>query len=671
MPDSADKRLTDFDELTAVADDDFMHVVDVSDTTDDPAGTSYKAQVSNIRSIAKTQAEIDADVTITNFLYDPGNAFRYGARANGIADDYDALHALKDVINEQGGGDVVYPPGEYLIDRYEITTPPNGNTFIEFADCDGLNIQAYGALFNLKGDFHRDTNAEDRVILPFVFTRCTRVVAAGFEVDGNVDQMTRDGGVTEAFAHGVALLGCSQVDLRDIYVHHMQSDGFYFASDLVGSLATPTVGVHCTNCRSRFNARQGISLIEARNLTFDVCVFSDTGTAAGTYSHHAPAAGVDIEPNRNAAPDWVADTYYILGDYSLNDSGKVYQLMTAGTSASSGGPTGTGSGITDGDAVWDFSGTTYMDERDASIRFNSCKIKNNVGTILSAIGAARNVVFDTCDLSVGEQTPSRAIILAVQLGKIINCHIDCGAALFYPVWNVSKFEATTYITHNTILASARSLIVDGGGDRGSSKAVIRHNKIFITATAPFTGTSFIFLRSDDSVFTDNYVFIPQAAHNAAGGDLALHLENLAECARNTYETDLDTAGKHWYNSYTNAQLVEAEDYTRNAGAENFWRPSLNAAFDISYKFTAGTTYAGRKLQFAVTTSDAFPVSMIFSAAMPATGDYIAGDIAFNTGVSFDGSGMHILGWKRLVTGSAHVAGTDWEIMYVSKNSPAT
>ena len=52
-------------------------------------------------------------------------------------------------------------------------------------------------------------------------------------------------------------------------------------------------------------------------------------------------------------PAWEASTKYKVGDRVLNDSAKVYVCDTAGTSAGSGGPTGTGANITDGTTRWD------------------------------------------------------------------------------------------------------------------------------------------------------------------------------------------------------------------------------------------------------------------------------------------------------------------------------
>jgi hypothetical protein len=57
------------------------------------------------------------------------------------------------------------------------------------------------------------------------------------------------------------------------------------------------------------------------------------------------------------APSWAASTAYTVGQ-SVSNGANVYVVTTAGTSASSGGPTGTGTGITDGSVTWNFVGTT-------------------------------------------------------------------------------------------------------------------------------------------------------------------------------------------------------------------------------------------------------------------------------------------------------------------------
>jgi len=55
----------------------------------------------------------------------------------------------------------------------------------------------------------------------------------------------------------------------------------------------------------------------------------------------------------HAATAWAATTAYAVGDLRYNQ-GNVYRCVTAGTSAGSGGPSGTGQGIVDGTCQWDF-----------------------------------------------------------------------------------------------------------------------------------------------------------------------------------------------------------------------------------------------------------------------------------------------------------------------------
>lgn len=60
-----------------------------------------------------------------------------------------------------------------------------------------------------------------------------------------------------------------------------------------------------------------------------------------------------------AGTAWTNTTAYALGDgFVTNDTGKYYQVITAGTSAGAGGPTGTGQNITDGTVHWRYLSAT-------------------------------------------------------------------------------------------------------------------------------------------------------------------------------------------------------------------------------------------------------------------------------------------------------------------------
>ena len=68
-------------------------------------------------------------------------------------------------------------------------------------------------------------------------------------------------------------------------------------------------------------------------------------------------AGYTLSPDSAKDAAWQASTAYAVGAVVSNDGDKVYTCDTAGTSAGSGGPTGTGADITDGSARWDYTRT--------------------------------------------------------------------------------------------------------------------------------------------------------------------------------------------------------------------------------------------------------------------------------------------------------------------------
>jgi len=78
---------------------------------------------------------------------------------------------------------------------------------------------------------------------------------------------------------------------------------------------------------------------------------------------NADTGGTSLEQGL-VAMGWTASTPVVVGQQVVNPNtqgGNVYRCTTGGTTASSGGPTGTaGSGITDGTAVWGYVGTCDM-----------------------------------------------------------------------------------------------------------------------------------------------------------------------------------------------------------------------------------------------------------------------------------------------------------------------
>jgi hypothetical protein len=63
--------------------------------------------------------------------------------------------------------------------------------------------------------------------------------------------------------------------------------------------------------------------------------------------------------NYNGKSAWTPTTAYSLNEIVYN-SNRFYKVTTAGTSAASGGPSGSGTGITDNEVVWNYEGSVYM-----------------------------------------------------------------------------------------------------------------------------------------------------------------------------------------------------------------------------------------------------------------------------------------------------------------------
>lgn len=97
------------------------------------------------------------------------------------------------------------------------------------------------------------------------------------------------------------------------------------------------------------DAANGWAAIQAAYIATPEARF-DAGLLTGTYRYQPEATTGD-------ETEWQASTAYYLRSFVVNNANR-YELVTEGTSASSGGPTGTDSEITDGTCVWCWRGVT-------------------------------------------------------------------------------------------------------------------------------------------------------------------------------------------------------------------------------------------------------------------------------------------------------------------------
>lgn len=80
---------------------------------------------------------------------------------------------------------------------------------------------------------------------------------------------------------------------------------------------------------------------------------NEQASASFTASSVAPTNSGTVTFARAVPPAWTASKAYTIGQ-GVTNGGNVYQCIGAGTSASSGGPTGTGTSITDGTVTWQY-----------------------------------------------------------------------------------------------------------------------------------------------------------------------------------------------------------------------------------------------------------------------------------------------------------------------------
>jgi hypothetical protein len=78
-------------------------------------------------------------------------------------------------------------------------------------------------------------------------------------------------------------------------------------------------------------------------------------TGRPTFARIIESDGTTAVIQLRAALVWLASTAFSVGD-RVSNGVNTYVATTAGTSAASGGPVGTGTGITDGSVVWSFEG---------------------------------------------------------------------------------------------------------------------------------------------------------------------------------------------------------------------------------------------------------------------------------------------------------------------------
>lgn len=134
---------------------------------------------------------------------------------------------------------------------------------------------------------------------------------------------------------------------------------------------------------------------------------------------------------------WTASTAVALGIQRTNDSGKIYTCIQAGTTASSGGPTGTGSSITDGTAKWAYAGQSATATATAAvsggaitaITITSQGYGYTTAPAITITGAPGNNATATATITSNNGTFVISEITASGNNRTVNFSLDSGVVL--------------------------------------------------------------------------------------------------------------------------------------------------------------------------------------------------------------------------------------------------
>ena len=183
---------------------------------------------------------------------------------------------------------------------------------------------------------------------------------------------------------------------------------------LVGNLNANVTTAQTTSIQvidSLGNARSVTLTFSPTTLATDNTWTLSIAAAGATAVPNAPAntlGSIDISFGKDpvAIPAWAGGTAYAVGDLIRNGTApsNLYRVTTAGTSATTGGPTGTGTSITDNTVTWAFVDQAASAQPDGTLAdFIPSATPGTLTSSASVTGSPANISF-TADFGTGPQT---------------------------------------------------------------------------------------------------------------------------------------------------------------------------------------------------------------------------------------------------------------------------
>lgn len=428
----------------------------------------------------RTQADKNAEsVSVKDF----------GAKGDGVTNDTVAFKAAGEYITAAGGGELIIPPGSYVVGS-QTFAGANGlgyaylaSDIIKIVNCTKpVTIRASGVKIKFAdglrfGSFDPVTGAPNAPALPNTNQNYGADVGIVFnlqnnsagvtiygpcELDGNQSNVILGGqwGDTgyQRSGYGIRAYGNSSVSVYGVYSHHQCTDGavFGWAGAVEGGAKTP---VTLVDCRFRYNARQGCSWVGGIGFTAINSDFSHTGK--GTFNS-APGAGLDIEAESAVCRD---------GTF---------------INCTFGGNTGYGAVADSGDSAdvhfidCKFYGTTQnaLWPKKPRMRFTNCLIAGGAVNCYNSPNEADRVRFDNCTFSANKTFEGVAATFSPYLADFTGQNPIFDSCIF--VTNSASVRLQT--TSASATYTDATMLQNGSVSQALPKGVFYGNRNTITLT---------------------------------------------------------------------------------------------------------------------------------------------------------------------------------------------
>ena len=181
------------------------------------------------------------------------------------------------------------------------------------------------------------------------------------------------------------------------------------------------------------------------------CIKPKPNSGYGDVDVWNAATGVACSVHYDAVP-WAASTAYKVGD-KVKNGGKVYQCDTAGTSAGSGGPSGTGSDISDNSARWDYVTSTL----DAQDYLTGARENYDILTVQDTSIITNNLHTIEKIAAPNYKTKARAalVLSGAPVGKYNVTISDTDGS---NAGSISEYDSPATATYDTLLTELKSRI---------------------------------------------------------------------------------------------------------------------------------------------------------------------------------------------------------------------